>query len=217
MKVMAFNGGPRTTWNTAMLLEKALEGAAAQGAETTLIHLYDLQYQGCRSCFGCKTKGGKSYGKCAMHDELTPILEQVRQADALLLGCPIYFWAVTGEMKCFLERLMFPYYRYVQEDDPVQTLFPRVIRTGFIYTMGASEARMEAQGFRKAIELNQMFLSRIFGQSEAMVSCDTYQFSDYGKIDQTRFDLAAKTAQRERQFPVDCRNAYALGTRLATR
>ena len=57
MKVIAFNGSPRKNWNTAMLLEKALEGAKSEGAETELIHLYDLNYNGCISCFACKTKG----------------------------------------------------------------------------------------------------------------------------------------------------------------
>jgi len=71
MKVMAFNGSPRKTWNTATLLNKALEGAASQGAETELIHLYDLHYSGCKSCFACKLKEGASYGKCATKDALT--------------------------------------------------------------------------------------------------------------------------------------------------
>jgi len=56
MKVMAFNGSPRKTWNTATLLEKALEGAASKGAETELIHLYDLNYKGCISCLHARQK-----------------------------------------------------------------------------------------------------------------------------------------------------------------
>jgi multimeric flavodoxin WrbA len=215
MKFMAFNGSPRKTWNTAILLGKALEGAAAQGAETSLVHLYDLEYQGCRSCFGCKTRGGRSYGKCATRDDLTLILEEAAQADAILLGSPIYFWAVTGEMKSFMERLMFPYYRYAKEEDPKPTLFPRKIPTGFIYTMGAPEERMEALGYRQAIELNATFLRRVFGQSEAMVSCDTYQFEDYDRIDHDRFDVAHKTARRLEAFPGDCRRAYEMGARMA--
>ena len=54
MKVIAVNGSPRKEWNTAAMLEKALAGAADQGAETELIHLYDLKYTGCTSCFACK-------------------------------------------------------------------------------------------------------------------------------------------------------------------
>lgn len=213
MRFLAFNGSPRKTWNTATLLGKALEGAASQGAETTLIHLHDLTFSGCRSCFACKLKGGKSYGICACQDELTPILEQIPQADAILLGSPIYFWAITGPMKSFLERLMFPFYRYGGEGG-VQTLFPRVIPTGFIYTMGAPEERIADFGFSKAISLNEMFLTRVFGTCESMVSCDTYQFADYERIDQDRFDVARKAARREEVFPQDCRRAFELGARM---
>ncbi len=66
MKVFAVNGSPRKNWNTAALLSKALEGAASLGAETELIHLYDLSFKGCVSCFTCKLRGGKSYGKCVV-------------------------------------------------------------------------------------------------------------------------------------------------------
>ena len=49
MKVIAINGSPRKKWNTATMLEKALEGATSEGAETELIHLYDLNFKGCTS------------------------------------------------------------------------------------------------------------------------------------------------------------------------
>jgi multimeric flavodoxin WrbA len=70
MKAIGVNGSPRKKWNTATLLKKALEGAASEGAKTTLVHLYDLDYKGCISCFACKMRGGKSYGKCAVKDGL---------------------------------------------------------------------------------------------------------------------------------------------------
>jgi multimeric flavodoxin WrbA len=108
VKVLAINGSPRKRWNTATLLNNVLEGAASQGAETELIHLYDLDYKGCRSCFSCKLIGGKSYGRCATKDDLTPVLEKIQLVDALILGSPIYFGEVTGAMRSFLERLLFP-------------------------------------------------------------------------------------------------------------
>ena len=89
MKVYAINGSPRKNWNTAMMLEHALAGAASQGAETELINLYDLNFKGCISCFACKLKGGKSYGKCTVKDGLTPVLEKLAQADAFILGSTI--------------------------------------------------------------------------------------------------------------------------------
>jgi multimeric flavodoxin WrbA len=108
VKVLAINGSPRTKCNTATLLNSALEGAASQGVGTELVHLYKLNFKGCISCFSCKLKEGESYGRCAVTDELTPILKKVEEADAIIFGSPIYLGTVTGEMKSFMERLIFP-------------------------------------------------------------------------------------------------------------
>ena len=108
MKILAFNGSPRKKWNTATLLEHALEGAASKGAATDLVHLYDLNFKGCMSCCACKTKDGESYGRCAVKDELAPVLEKVEGAHAIILGSPIYYGSVSGEMRSFIERLVFP-------------------------------------------------------------------------------------------------------------
>ena len=107
MRLLAINGSAGKTGNTAILLNKSLEGAAAAGAETELVNLYDLDFKGCTSCFACKRLGGNSYGKCAMRDDLTPLLESIPRSDALILGSPIYFGNVTGEMRSFLERMLF--------------------------------------------------------------------------------------------------------------
>jgi multimeric flavodoxin WrbA len=216
MKVIAFNGGPRKTWNTATLLEKTLEGAASKGAETKLIHLYDLDFKGCRSCFGCKIKGGPSHGKCAVKDDLTPILEEVKTVNAIVLGSPIYFWGVSGEMKSFLERLMFPFYLYRKDGDPIRTLFPKTIHTGFIYAMNAAEERFKEVGYEKQITVTEIFLKTIFGRTESLICMDTYQFEDYGKIDQDRYDPEAKAVARKERFPQDCRKAFDMGVRFAT-
>jgi multimeric flavodoxin WrbA len=127
MKIMAFNGSPRKNWNTATLLNKALEGAASHGADTELIHLYKLDFKGCHSCFKCKIIGGKSYGKCTIKDDSKPIFKRIENADALIFGSPIYYWSVTGEMKSFLDRLFFQYMTYTT---PPQSLFPKKNKSG---------------------------------------------------------------------------------------
>ena len=82
-KIYAVNGSPRKSGNTAVLLQKALDGAAAQGAETRLIHLTDLAYSGCKSCFGCKLKGGVSYLVPSLHDKQ---MGNNRNSDRLYFG-----------------------------------------------------------------------------------------------------------------------------------
>jgi multimeric flavodoxin WrbA len=211
VKVLAINGSPRKKWNTATLLEKALEGAASLGAETELIHLYDLDFKGCTSCFACKLKGGKSYGKCAMNDRLTPILRKIADASAFLLGSPIYFGTVTGEMRSFMERLLFPYLTYTR---PPGSLFGRKIPTAFIYTMNVSEQLMKEYGYPLHIGLNESVLSRTFGQAESLCSFETLQFEDYDKVVFSYFDPEQRRERRRTIFPEDCRKAFELGARL---
>jgi len=212
MKILAINGSPRKTWNTATLLNNALEGAASQGATTELIHLYDLNYKGCMSCFACKLKDGKSYGKCPIQDDLAAIFKKVEEADAIILGSPIYNGRVTGEMASFLDRLIFQYLEY---SDPLKSLFPKKMNIGFIYTMGVTEELMKEFGIDKNIAFTQYALENVFGSSESLLSFDTYQFEDYSKVVATRFDSKQKAKRREEVFPIDCKKAFHLGVKFA--
>jgi multimeric flavodoxin WrbA len=212
MKVMAVNGSPRKSWNTATLLKKALKGAASQGADIELIHLYDLAFTGCTSCFACKTKDGKSYGRCPVKDDLKPILRKIEKVDALILGSPIYFGNVTGEMRSFLERLVFPFFTYT---DPPYSLFPKKIPTAFIYTMNITEEMMKDWGYEHTFASIQRYLQVAFGSSEIFYCCDTYQFKDYTKMVAPRFDTEKKAKRRAEVFPLECEKALALGARFA--
>lgn len=213
MKVIAINGSPRKDWNTATMLRHALQGSADRGAFTELIHLYELDYRGCSSCFACKTLGSPSYGRCAQQDDLAPVLRRIEEAGALILGSPIYFGQVTGEMRSFLERLLFPYLRYSREK---RSLFPRKMDTAWIYTMNCPEADLKAVGYDRLFAENERLLKMIFGGSFfTLTSHETLQFADYGKVDADMFDPAARKERHERIFPRECERAYELGARLA--
>ncbi|MBN1799985.1 MAG: flavodoxin family protein [Candidatus Lokiarchaeota archaeon] len=213
MKVLLVNGSARKNGNTATLLKKVAEGANSRGAETKLVHLYDLNYKGCTSCFSCKIKGGKNYGKCGFKDELTPILNEIETVDALVLGSPIYYGTVTGEMKSFMERLMFPYNMYA---NPYKTLFPRKIKTGFIFTMNQTEEETKTTGIARNCLVNEYLLKFTFGSSESLMSYDTYQFEDYSKVVQERFNIDKKEKSREEIFPQDCKKAFEMGKRFVS-
>ena len=213
MKVMAFNGSPRKNWNTATLLNHALEGAASQGAETELIHLYDYNYKGCKSCFSCKLKDGKSYGKCSVNDDLKPIFNRIEEVDAIILGSPIYLGDLTGGMRSFLERLLFQYAVY---DTKYSTLFKKKIPTGLICTMNLNESEIEEMGYKQTIESTTgKFMKWVFGASELMCVTDTYQFDDYSKYIVSRFDVEKKAIRRSQEFPRDCQKAFEMGVRFA--
>ncbi|MBI4267062.1 MAG: flavodoxin family protein [Chloroflexi bacterium] len=215
MKILIVNGSPRKNWSTAILLRKAQAGAASKGAETEFIHLYDLTFKGCKSCFACKKVGGKSYGKCATKDDLTPILDKLKDVDAIIMGAPIYLGTATGEMRSFQERLIFPFLVY---DGAGTTLFPKKINTGCIYTMNMTEEMLKAgrHGLDRQMASTERFLRRMFGAAESMVSTDTLQFDDYSKVVAPMFDEAGKRQRRQEVFPIDCQKAFDMGARFAT-
>ena len=212
MQVIGINGSPRKQWNTATLVAKALEGATEQVAQTELVHLYDLDFKGCTSCFACKTRGGKSYGCCAMKDGLTPLLEKIATADALVIGSPVYFGSVTGETRSFMERLLFPYLTYTV---PYGTLFPKKLATAFIYTMNVPEERSREFGYEYFIKANERYGQMLLGSSESLCAFDTCQVDDYSKVVIESFDPLHKAKRRAEALPLDCKRAFELGRLLA--
>ena len=187
MNVIAINGSPRKNGNTAELLKHALNGAASKGAATEIIHLYDLQYKGCISCFACKLKDTAGLGRCALNDELSPILEKVMESGVLLLGSPVYYSGVTGMMRSFMERLLFMNLTY---DDPYRKALGKSISSAYFFTMNLPK---EAESFYIPLfEVNSKSFEYLGGTSEYLASFDTYQFDDYSKYAAGIFDISKK-------------------------
>ena len=213
MNVMAFNGSPRKkNWNTATLLNNALEGAASAGAETELIQLYDLNFSGCISCFSCKKISRKKDGVCAVQDDLTSVLDRVRNTDALIIGTPVYYGAESASTRALLERLCFPYNKYSKDR---KSLFPRRISTALIYTMNVGQELLGTLGYDRHFSITKTALERHFGTCELLLCTDTLQFDDYSKYESEMFDTEAKIKRHAEVFPNDCKRAFELGVRVA--
>jgi len=128
----------------------------------------------------------------------------------LVLGSPIYFASITGEMRSFLERLLFPYSSY--EGKP--SSFPKKINTAFIFTMNAPAFALPFIGYTKMIKDNKKLLRRIFGNAISLVATSTYQFDDYNKYAMTFFSGDKRKKRRDTVFQEDCNKALLLGKRL---
>lgn len=227
MKVIGINGSPRKKGNTATLLHQAIEGAKSVGADTEMIHLCDLDFKGCSSCFACKRKNSSYIGHCVIKDDLTNVLEKIAECDVLLLGTPIYFANITGAMQCFLERLLFSSHNYDGEGvtSSYKSLFKGKVSSGFIYTMNAPkdihmmhlpEELVKFYDYDILFQKHKQLLPKILnGTSEFLLSQDTYQFDDYSKYHASRFDEKQKDQVRREQYPIDCQKAFDMGARLA--
>ena len=216
MKAIFINGSPRKNWNTFEVLESAMKGAQAAGSETELIHLYDLQYKGCMSCFACKLKNAKTEGVCAIKDALRPVLEKCKEADIIVLGSPIYYSSVTGTLHSFMERLMFAAGSYqLDENGKPDNYFKNGKKTAMIYTMNVPENALDAYHYRELLGLNANCMKMVFGHCEELYVCNTYQFKDYSKYAINMFKEEDKALYRKEHFPIDLQNAFELGKRLA--
>lgn len=210
MNLIAINGSPRKNNNTHTLLQHAMEGAKSKGANSELFHLYDLNYKGCTSCFACKLKGGKSYANCAMQDDLKDVLQKIKSTDAVIIGSPIYFGMTTGEVRSFLERLMFPYLAY---DGKYTSLFDRKVNFGFIYTMNVNEQILNEK-YKDILGNTESVAARVFGHSEVLYSTETYQFDDYSKYEASGFNKEERLKRHKEVFPIDCEKAFNMGKNL---
>ena len=112
MKVFAFNGSPRKKGNTETLLSEVLMGAAGKGAETRLICLNELNMKGCQGCGACR----KKLGACVQKDDVSPLLQEMKNADALVFGTPVYCYNVSSQFKALIDRF---YCFYGEDVDPV--------------------------------------------------------------------------------------------------
>ena len=207
-KIIIVDGGPRKIFNTASILKKFAEGASSAGSdiEVKTVRLYDLDYKGCMSCMACKIKG-KASNVCRFKDALTPVLEEIAQADGLVLGSPIYFGDVTGQMRTFLERLAFPWLSY---NDYSMTA-PKRLPVVLVETMNGLPERNNSQGYGSM----EYCIKTALGEFSRLIAYNTYQVKNYDNFELAGFSEEAKRAYRDQHWEQDLQAAFDAGKSMA--
>lgn len=199
MKALFINGSPRRNQNTFKLLDAARKGAEATGAETEMIQLFSIEFTGCKSCFACKLKNSKTNGLCAVKDSLRPILEKCLNADVIVCGSPVYLSSPTGQLRSFIERLVFPLITYDVDENGNHVVFrDKVVPTAVIYTMNCPEWLMPQINYPILLGETGKNLAYAFHHNEILYCCDTYQFNDYSRYNASMFDETKKREQRDK-------------------
>ncbi len=99
MKILGLSGSPRRGGNTELLLDRALEGAKARGADVEKLVLSDLKLHPCRHCDGCARTG-----LCVIEDDMQPLYDRFRTLDALILATPVFFMGPPAQTKSMMDR-----------------------------------------------------------------------------------------------------------------
>ena len=207
-KIIVIDGGPRKNFNTASILQKFAEGAmsVSDKIEVKTVRLYGLDYKGCMSCMACKVKG-KASNVCKFKDALTPVLEEIAEADGLVLGSPIYFGDVTGQMRTFLERLAFPWLSYNDYSLTAPKLMPVVL----METMNGLPERNNSQGYGSM----EYCIQTALGEPEHLVAYNTYQVKNYERFELASFSEEAKRQWRDEHWENDLQKAFDAGKQMA--
>ncbi len=97
-QILILKGSPREKGNSAVLAERAGEGARAAGAGVESIYLHGLDIRPCDACDLC------SDGACVIEDDMTPLYPKLASADGILLASPVYWFTFSAQLKVCIDR-----------------------------------------------------------------------------------------------------------------
>lgn len=99
-KIMIFNGSPRPKGYTMQMLREVIKGAESEGAVCSLYDLNNPNIRPCQGCFRCRRHAG-----CSQSDYLSPMYEELKDCDGIVVGAPIYFCEPSAQAKVLMDRL----------------------------------------------------------------------------------------------------------------
>ena len=99
MKAVGIVGSPRKNGNTEILTKHTLKAIEEEGLDTELISLAGLDIRPCDDCRVCLDEE-----RCPIDDDLFPLYNKIKEAEAIILASPVYFGSATALLKAFMER-----------------------------------------------------------------------------------------------------------------
>jgi len=100
-KVVIVMGSPRKNGNSATLAHRVAEGARAAGADVESFYLHEMDIKPCTACDVCREDTATD---CNIDDDMQNLYPKLRQADALVIASPIYWFTVAAQTKLFMDR-----------------------------------------------------------------------------------------------------------------
>ena len=99
--ILIFCGSPRKEGNSAILAQQVAEGAQAAGAQVESYYLHGLEIQPCRACDACHRDPARG---CVIDDDMQRLYPKLRDADAIVLASPIYWFTLSAQTKLLMDR-----------------------------------------------------------------------------------------------------------------
>lgn len=125
MKVLAINGSPHENGNTYIALTQITAFLKEKGHDVEILQVGIKDFKGCTACSACLKSG-----KCIVNDEMNDYVAKMIASDAIILGSPVHYAGVSGQMKCFLDRAFYLATRNCELKGKVGAAVVAVRRTG---------------------------------------------------------------------------------------
>ena len=116
MKVLLLNGSANKNGNTFTALTEIARQLEKNGVESEIMQLGNKPVRGCIACGQCQAK---QLGHCVFDDDVcnrigvfdddvcNRIVEKLNEADALIVGSPVYYGQPNGAVMAVLQRAFF--------------------------------------------------------------------------------------------------------------
>lgn len=102
MKALFINGSPHVDGCTKRGLKEVEKVLIDNGIETEWIEAGTKDVRGCIGCYYCV-----EHHKCVFNDLVNESAPKLKEADAVIIGTPVYFAGPNGQLHSFLDRLFF--------------------------------------------------------------------------------------------------------------
>ena len=138
--IVAIYGSPRRRGNTATLMDRAVEGAVAAGADVEKVVLRDLKLSPCLEIYKCTEAG-----ECIIRDDFQTVRDKILSAQGVMLASPIFFYTVSAHTKAFMDRFQSLWVKkYWIDRTPFGQWTPK--RKGLFISVGATRGRKLFEG-----------------------------------------------------------------------
>lgn len=99
-KVIVISSSFRKNGNSETLAKEFARGAEDAGNMVDTIYLRDISLNYCKGCLSCQKNL-----KCVINDDASKLVYKVKDADVICFATPIYYYAISGQLKTFLDRM----------------------------------------------------------------------------------------------------------------
>jgi len=155
MKVIMINGSPRKNGNTYSALCEIGKVFSDNNVDFEIIQVGNQVIAGCRACGACR-----KIGKCIIDNDLVnETVKKVEEADALIIGSPVYYASINGTLKSFLDRLFYS-------------------KKSFVGKLGAGVAIARRAGTTATLDI----INKYFGISNMPIVTSSYWNLAHGRL-----------------------------------